>query len=158
MSGESLRADVRNWDDDQLNPKLGIVWNPWPKTTVRGGFFRTLQQPWLSKKALNPSLEPTQIGGFNQFFLGGTGDSAWRYGAGIDQKLPHHLYAGAEILFSDVEAAFWNSQVEPPVIVRRDRDLQNGRAYINWAPFSWLALTTQYLYERVDADIKGGFF
>ncbi len=158
VSGESLRADVRNWDDDQLNPKLGIVWNPWPKTTVRGGFFRTLQQPWLSKKALNPSLEPTQIGGFNQFFLGGTGDSAWRYGAGIDQKLPHHLYAGAEILFSDVEAAFWNSQVEPPVIVRRDRDLQNGRAYINWAPFSWLALTTQYLYERVDADIKGGFF
>ncbi len=55
-------------------------------------------------------------------------------------------------------SAFWNSQVEPPVIVRRDRDLQNGRAYINWAPFSWLALTTQYLYERVDADIKGGFF
>ncbi len=52
------------------------------------------------KKALNPNLEPTQIGGFNQFFLGGTGDSAWRYEAGIDQKLPHHLYAGAEILFS----------------------------------------------------------
>lgn len=158
VSGESLRADIRKWDDDQLNPKLGIVWNPWPKTTVRGGFFRTLQQPWLSKKALNPSLEPTQVGGLNQFYLGSTGDSAWRYGIGIDQKLADHLYSGAEILFSDVEAVFWNSQAVPPVIVRRDRDLQNGRAYLNWALFSRLALTAQYLYERVDADIAGGFY
>lgn len=158
VSGESLRADIRKWDDDQLNPKLGVVWNPWPCTTVRGGLSRTLQQPWLSKKALNPSLEPTQVGGINQFFLGSTGDSAWRYGAAIDQKLPHHLYAGAEILFSDVKAAFWNSQVVPPVIVRRDRDVQNGQVYLNWAPFSWLAMTAQYRYERVDADIAGGFY
>jgi tetratricopeptide (TPR) repeat protein len=158
VSGESLRADIRKWDDDQLNPKLGVVWNPWSSTTVRGGLFRTLQQPWLSPRALNPSLEPTQVGGFNQFFLGSTGDTAWRYGAGIDQKLPHRLYAGAEILFSNVEATFWNSQVMPPIIVRRDRDLQNSRAYLNWAPLSWLALSGQYLFERVDADITGGFY
>ncbi len=77
------------------------------------------------------------------------------YGAGIDRN--YRTTCMLEQKFSlPMLSALRNSRVEP-VIVRRDRDLQNGRAYINWAPFSWLALTTQYLYEQVDADIKGGF-
>jgi len=67
---------------DQFNPKFGIVWNPFPGTTVRAAVFRTLKRTLITQQ----TLEPTQVAGFNQFFDDADLTEAWRYGGAIDQK------------------------------------------------------------------------
>ncbi len=158
VSGEMLQGDIINEDQKQLNPKAGIVWHPLQSTTVRAAVFRSLQHPYLSDRALNPSLEPTQVGGFNQFYLGAIGDSAWRYGIGLDQKFSTSIYGGIEFLLSHVDETFIGDANGAERMVRNDRDLKHSRAYLFWTPTSSLALGGEYLYERVDADITGGFY
>ena len=51
-------------DTNQFNPKFGIIWNPFPGTTVRAAAFRVLKRTLITDQ----TLEPTQVAGFNQFF------------------------------------------------------------------------------------------
>ena len=51
-------------DNNQTNPKVGIVWSPFKNTTIRGAAFRTLKRTLISSQ----TIEPTQVAGFNQFF------------------------------------------------------------------------------------------
>ncbi len=48
----------------QLNPKIGVSWNPWPSSTLRMAAFRTMTRTLISKQ----TIEPTQVAGFNQFY------------------------------------------------------------------------------------------
>lgn len=61
---------------DQFNPKFGMIWNPFPHTTIRAAVFRTLKRTLITQQ----TLEPTQVAGFNQFFDDGDLTEAWRYG------------------------------------------------------------------------------
>ena len=81
-SFDHLSGDLPGDGDDQFNPKVGITWNPVPSTTVRGAALRTLKRTLVTDQ----TLEPTQVGGFNQFFDDADLTRAWRYGGGIDQK------------------------------------------------------------------------
>jgi hypothetical protein len=42
----------------------------------------------------NQTIEPTQVAGFNQFFVDAEGTDAWRYGIAMDQKFSKDLFAG----------------------------------------------------------------
>jgi tetratricopeptide (TPR) repeat protein len=90
-------------DRDQFNPKFGIMWNPVRSTILRGAIFRTLTRPFMSPESIDPTLEPTQVAGFNQFFFGVQGEEAWHYGIAVDQKFTSDLYAGAEFFIRDLE-------------------------------------------------------
>jgi tetratricopeptide (TPR) repeat protein len=135
ISGETIRRD-------QFNPKIGVTWNPFPNTRVRGAIFRVVNRAFLTDQ----TIEPTQVAGFNQFFNDTEGTKSWRYGIGIDQKFSTQIYGGAEFSKRDLEVpgfSFLEMKLK-----EGDWEEQLGRAYLYYTPHKWLALSAEYQYER----------
>ena len=141
---KSSSAEKQN----QFNPKAGIVWNPFPSTTVRAAAFRVLRRTLIT----NQTLEPTQVAGFNQFFDDNdiNGVRSWRYGGAVDQKLPFNLYGGVEYTRRDMSVPYEELTETSTQIKRADWVEQLARAYLFWTPHPWLALRAAYQYEEFE--------
>ncbi|MBZ0159445.1 MAG: TonB-dependent receptor, partial [bacterium] len=139
-------------DRDQVNPKLGVTYNPLPNTTLRAAIFRTLKRRLISDQ----TIEPTQVAGFNQFFDDGEGTDAWRYGVGIDQRFSPTLYGGTEVSKRDLEVPFLDTDRISGLTRKQEVDWNEylARAYLYWTPHSWLAVSGEYQYERFDRSKK----
>ena len=147
-SGDFFDGGVSDVEDqDQFNPKFGVIWNPVPNTTLRGAIFRTLTRTLVDAQ----TVEPTQVAGFNQFFDEIRSTDAWRYGGAVDQKFSESLYAGAEFAKRDLEVPFPVGDVTFPN-QRLDWEEYLVRAYFFWTPHKWLSLSAEYLYEKFDYD------
>ncbi|MFQ5759695.1 MAG: FecR domain-containing protein [Acidiferrobacterales bacterium] len=149
-SGDSFEGIV---DEDQFNPKLGVIWKPVPATTVRAAAFRVLKRTLASDQ----TLEPTQVAGFNQFFDDGEGTDAKRYGVAVDQKFSSQLYGGIELSKRDLEVPFNVIPPPPPapqVSEVREVDWKEylNRAYLYWALRPWLAASVELQYEKFERD------
>jgi tetratricopeptide (TPR) repeat protein len=149
---KSEREDAVN--TNQFNPKFGIVWSPFPSTTVRAAVFRVLKRTLITDQ----TLEPTQVAGFNQFFDDIDATKSWRYGVAIDQKFSLNVYGGVEFSKRDLTVPFVDRTVTPTEILRADWDEYLGRAYLFWTPHPWLALRASYQYERLKRDEEFTFF
>jgi tetratricopeptide (TPR) repeat protein len=151
-----LSADFLDADDpavgdrEEFNPKFGLLWEPLPGTTLRVAAFRVLKRTLIT----NQTLEPTQVAGFNQFFDDPNGTEAWRYGGGIDQKITRSVFAGVEFSKRDLETPFLDFVANPeaPPVRTLETEEYLGRAYLFWTPHPWVALRTEYLYERQDSE------
>ena len=134
--------------NNQFNPKAGIVWNPFPSTTVRAAAFRVLRRTLIT----NQTLEPTQVAGFNQFFDDNdiNGVRSWRYGGAVDQKFSLNLHGGVEYTRRDMSVPYEDLTVTPTQIRRADWVEQLARAYLFWTPHPWLALRAAYQYEEFE--------
>jgi tetratricopeptide (TPR) repeat protein len=144
-------VDGQDFDDEnQFNPKFGITWNPFPRTTFRGAVFRTLKRTLIT----NQTLEPTQVAGFNQFFDDFNQTEAWSYGGAIDQKFTNSIYGGGVFSYRNLNIPFFNAAADPvdPPIDNTNWDEYTGRAYLFWTPHDWLALRAEYLYEKLKRD------
>jgi tetratricopeptide (TPR) repeat protein len=144
FSFDSLGGDsafIPGGSKDQFNPKFGIMWNPFPDTTVRAAVFRVLKRTLITDQ----TLEPTQVAGFNQFFDDLNVTDVWRYGGAIDQKFTKDLFGGVEFTKRDLTS---------PQILVGDTTIELegneylGRTYLFWTPHPWLALRAQYIFER----------
>jgi tetratricopeptide (TPR) repeat protein len=153
-----VSADFVNADQDvdgdgknQVNPKFGIIWNPFPGTTIRGAAFRTLKRSLIA----NQTIEPTQVAGFNQFFDDFNATDAWRYGGAINQKLPHRIYVGAEFSYRNLDSPYIDA-TNPNVTVDRkeDQDEYLALGYLFWTPFDWVALRSELVFERLQTEGK----
>ena len=144
LSFDSLSGD-EDIDKDQVNPKLGITWTPFPGTTLRAAAFRVLKRTLITDQ----TLEPTQVAGFNQFFDDVPLTEAWRYGGAIEQKFTKSLFGGVELSKRDLTVPTLDV-TDPFNPVNRDVDANEylGRAYLFWTPHRWLALRAQYIFER----------
>ena len=150
LSADFLSGDSPDLEDkNQLNPKFGITWNPFPATTVRAAVFRVLKRTLIT----DATLEPTQVAGFNQFFDSFNGTEAWRYGVAIDQKFTTSLFGGVEVSKRDVKVPFIDLN-DPSNPIARDEDTDEylGRTYLFWTPHRWLALRAEYLFERFESE------
>ncbi len=150
VSFDSLDGDLPGGGDDQVNPKFGIIWNPFPDTTLRAAAFRVLKRTLITDQ----TLEPTQVAGFNQFFDDGNLTDAWRYGVAIDQKFTKSIFGGVEFSKRDLTVPFIDAFTDPanPVTREADWDEYLGRAYLFWTPHPWLALRAEYVFERFERD------
>ncbi|MBW2623733.1 MAG: TonB-dependent receptor, partial [Deltaproteobacteria bacterium] len=157
LSADSLDETDDTQDVSLINPKLGITYQPVPSTTIRAAVFKTLQRPFFSRLNIDPSIEPTQVAGFNQFFFGARGDHGWRYGLALDHKFPKYVYTGVEVSKRDLVARFIDRSGPTPSLVERNWDEYIGRAYFYLTPHPWVALTAEYLYEYFKRDVSGGF-
>ena len=137
-------------DRNQVNPKLGVTWNPVPATTLRGALFRVLSRTLVTKQ----TLEPTQVAGFNQFFDDAAGTDAWCYGVAIDEKFSDRVYAGAEYFGRNLKVPALSVPEPPaaPEMIRVDWNERLGRAYFYWIPHPWFGVSVEYLYEKFDRD------
>jgi len=130
-------------DRDQFNPKFGITWNPFTDTTVRGAAFRVLKRTLISDQ----TVEPTQVAGFNQFFDEANATDYWVFGGAIDQKFTSSIYGGAEFTYRNLNVPYLDENLE-----NSDWDEYLARAYLFWTPHKWLALSAEYLYEKLERD------
>ena len=145
--------ESRGSSQQEFNPKLGLVFRPNARTTMRAAAFSTLQGPLISKENLQPRLEPTAVAGFNQFFFGSEGDEATRYAFGVDQRLSFDLSYGLELSRRDIETGFLLFDlVQNPVDIRIDTTEDSGRAYVYWTPDSSLALSAELQGDIFDND------
>jgi tetratricopeptide (TPR) repeat protein len=152
VSGDFFHTDSPNSDStNQVNPKFGISWNPFPNTTLRGAVFRTLKRTLITDQ----TLEPTQVAGFNQFFDDINSTESWCYGAAVDQKFFKSLYGGVEFFARDLKIPF-RSQVFDAfenliedTVRRGDSAEYMPRAYLFWTPHPWFALSVEYQYEKI---------
>src|SRR5690606_39159650 len=140
------------------NPKLGLMWDVSPHTTVRAAAFRTLQAPFVSKHNVMPTLEPTHIVGFNQQYFGAQGEMTWRYGVGLDHEFAENLFAGIELSRRDVEMPFFavfavdEMALAPPAELTVARDERSHLLYVNWLPTTELSVAAAYEYDDFDAS------
>ncbi len=127
---------------NQLNPKIGLTWQPLSRTTIRMAAFRELG----SRLNYYQTIEPTQVAGFNQFFDDINGTDSWRYGTAVDHRFSLHMFGGIE---------YSERKLNIPELGDPERRAQYfdweekfGRTYFCWTPHHLLALSTQYQYER----------
>jgi hypothetical protein len=135
-------------DTDNFNPKFGIVWNPFPRTTIRAAVFRTLTRTLITGQ----TLEPTQVAGFNQFYADFNLTEAWRYGGAIDQHFTRTLYGGVEFSKRTLKVPWLSTTATGTETRESDWDEYLGRGYLFWAPHEWLTLSAEYRYERVKRE------
>jgi outer membrane receptor protein involved in Fe transport len=152
LTFDSLSGD-EDVDKDQVNPKFGITWTPFPGTTLRAAAFRVLKRTLITDQ----TLEPTQVAGFNQFFDDSDLTEAWRYEGAIDQKFTSSLFGGVEFSKRDLTVPNLRDLSDPLNPVNRDGDWNEylGRAYLFWTPHPWLALRAQYTFEHFERDLIG---
>ena len=133
-------------DEDAFNPKVGVVWQPSERVTLRAAAFTTLQGS-LSTSLLNPQprLEPTHVAGFNQFLLGANGDDAEVYGTGIDVVTSSRSYAGVET--SRRDTVRW---ITTPGLGTEQTtiDETQHRAYFYSTPTDRTSVGIEYQYDR----------
>ncbi|ADJ28803.1 TonB-dependent receptor domain-containing protein [Nitrosococcus watsonii] len=145
-------------EHNRLNPKFGLLWNLSPATTLRTAVFRTVKRPF----AASPSIEPTQVAGFNQFFDDLNGAKTLRYGVGLDHAFSSQLSAGVEISWRQVEESKINTD-KNKVRSREGEawDEQFHRAYLYWTPTDQLAFSAEYFLEyinRKNQNLSSGEF
>lgn len=142
----ALATDSRN----QFNPKLGLIWNVTPATTVRAAAFRALKRTLIT----NQTLEPTEVAGFNQFYDDANFTESRRYGVAVDHKFSATLFAGLEASKRDTVVP-WTC-VNPACGQVGDRvadwDERLARAYAFWSPHPHWALRAEYLFEQFQRD------
>jgi len=126
----------------QLNPKLGLTWQPDHRTTIRATAFRSLKRDLVN----NQTLEPTQIAGFNQFFDDINATDSRRYGIAIEQQ-HNTLFGGIELSRRILAVPFGTTINDVNNIVEAKWRERLHRAYLYWTPFNWLAANTEYRYE-----------
>lgn len=145
-----LSTDFVNSDDpasgntNQVNPKFGLIWEPLPGTTIRAAAFRTLKRSLIT----NQTIEPTQVGGFNQFYDDINSTQAWRYAVALNQKINKKLYAGGEYSYRDMKSPFTDlSNPSGPVAVSEAQSEYQGRGYVFLAPHDWVALRAELIWD-----------
>jgi tetratricopeptide (TPR) repeat protein len=139
-SYDSVKGDLPEDERDQFNPKLGLVWKPLPGTTLRAAAFKTLKRTLITDQ----TLEPTQVGGFNQFYDDADLTEAWRYGGGIDQKLGGHVLGGLEYSVRDLDVPLFGLD---GTVARAAWDESLARAYLFATPHRWFAVRASYIRE-----------
>ncbi|MEZ5582401.1 MAG: hypothetical protein R3F37_06215 [Candidatus Competibacteraceae bacterium] len=148
-SGDFLDGDIRT--RDQFNPKLGLNWRLTETTTIRAAAFRNLQRIF---EVASQALEPTQVAGFAQFFDEADATEARTYGIAVDQKFSSTLNGGLSWNERDLKVPVTGLSgtrgTQATILI--DNKEQIGRAYLYWAPKSWLSLGGEYFYERFDND------
>jgi opacity protein-like surface antigen len=148
-----LGLSFDSYDDDlidrqQLNPKFGVIWNPIKNLTLRSAAFRALKRPL----AAGQTIEPTQIAGFNQFYDGNNGTTAWQYALGVDYNPIKPLFVGGE--------ATWRKTSQPLIsndlLNHQNRNESSYLGYIYLTFTEWMSLKFEYRYERFSRDFISG--
>jgi tetratricopeptide (TPR) repeat protein len=135
---EGVATELSVW-----NPKLGVNWTPTSSTTVRAAAFKTLKRDLVTDQ----TVEPTQVAGFNQFFDDPNGTRSTRVGFAVDQRFSPRMFAGIELTQRSLEVPVGSLSGD-------DSDTEWNewlhRLYWNWTPTRKLAISAEYLFEKLD--------
>lgn len=147
LSGDVL--DSSFMDRNELNPKLGLAWQPVESTLLQAAAFKTVTRRFIYAQ----TIEPTLVAGFNQFFDDLEASTSWTYGAGIDRTFSADWYGGLQFFHRDLEVPY-NDLTLLGLPEQKEDDWQEniGSAYLYCAPAGWLSLGLEYYYEHYSHD------
>ncbi len=140
-SADFYQGGAFGLDRAQPNPKIGVMWNPFPDTTIRAAAFRAMSLTNIG----NQTIEPTQVAGFNQFFDDDEAWDSWVYGIGLDQKLCSNFYTGGEFFRRDLTAYALDPKTGETIGAGLHENF--ARLYFYWTPHPWFAIGPQYQFE-----------
>jgi Tfp pilus assembly protein PilF len=127
-------------NDSRLNPKLGAVLPLGAATTLRLAAFGGMKR----LPSTTPSIEPTQVAGFNQLFDDVNHTRFRRYGAGLDHSWYTGLHAGLELSRRNLRV---------PIVAEfpeEDRRELLHRAYVSRRVNNRMAIGAEAVLERID--------
>jgi predicted Zn-dependent protease len=130
-------------EDRQLSPKFGVVLPLGQGTTVRLAAFRGIKR----LPSATPSIEPTQVAGFNQVFDDVNQTRFWRYGAAVDQSWSGQLFGGVELTRRNLAVPVI------PGFPDEDRREWLHRGYVSWLVSRRVAAGAEFLVERIDRNL-----
>lgn len=141
----SLKEGV-DFEIDKFNPKVGLQWDITHRLRLRLAWFETVKSALVA----NPTLEPTQVAGFNQLFDDVNGTSARRRGAGLDARVSENLYAGVEI--SDRRLGVPSFEDNLTFRVTESQQEKLFRAYLYLLPHPYLSARGEFQLEKFARD------
>lgn len=148
LSYERASDDFLQFRVRRFNPKIGLQWKATPKIKLRAAAMRTLKRAL----AVDQTVEPTQIAGFNQFFDDLNATKATIYGIGIDARPGSNWYAGFQFSQRDLlSPGTFVSAAGSRTDFQEMRE-RTARAYLYWTPSSKWALTAELYDERFRRD------
>jgi tetratricopeptide (TPR) repeat protein len=131
-------------DEQNFNPKFGVRWDATDRVQLRAAAFKTVKPILVN----NRTIEPTQVAGFNQFFDDINATESRRYGAGLDWRMRHNLYTGAEATWRDLDEPV----IDNNIVFFEDRREQLHRVYLYWTPVDQLGVSAEVVYDRYKSD------
>jgi hypothetical protein len=134
---------------NQVNPKLGVTWETRPGLVMRMTAVRTLKRTVVSSQ----TLEPTQVAGFNQFFGDSNGADAWRYAWALDHAITKKISGGLELSLRKLNIPI--RAASTGAVSYRSSEDHLARLYLYTAPLPWLAMISDYRFDRLLRDAAG---
>jgi Tfp pilus assembly protein PilF len=128
-------------------PKAGVQWSPRENLAIRAAAFKSLKPPVVN----NRTLEPTQVGGFNQFFDDINAAESTRYAVAFDWSPSRVVSVGATLSQRDLDEPVF---LEGEGWRFEDRTEQAHRAYLFWTPHRKLAVNAAVEYDRYEAELS----
>ena len=144
LNADLIESGLAN--ENFFSPKMGVVWEAYPDTTVRAAAFRTVRRSLISQQ----TIQPTEVAGFNQLINDTEGTESWRYGLAVDRKFSDTVFAGAEFTTRDGKTPVYVSSETGMRVEPFDWDEDAIRGYLYWTPSSRMAFGAEYFYERTD--------
>lgn len=154
-SVDSLSGGIIARDKDEFNPKLGAIFDLNEDITVRAAYFETLQRPRTSTYTVDPSLEQTQVAGFNQLYDSLESDNTKNTGFAVDYKVSESNFVGLELIERKIDTSvlFANPL---PTLVEPTWEEKIGRFYWNSVFNNNFSLSIEYLNEKFDRESSIG--
>jgi tetratricopeptide (TPR) repeat protein len=136
---------------NQINPKMGAIWQITGTTSMRIAGFRTLMRMLPSTEQ---TIEPTQVAGFNQFYDDPSGTDTWHYGIGFDHTFSSSVYGGVEYFLRDIHFPY-TTDIDSRMKVSY-WDEKTAHAYLYWAPMDRISTSIELYHEGFDRDTTYG--
>lgn len=137
-------SDALSHEVDDWYPKLGVLYRIAPGFSLRAVYFESLKQPLLAEQ----TLEPTQLGGFNQFLDDREGTEARQYGIGFDADLGRGHHIGFELLERAPEIPLITNTGTNIIEMKQTR----AQLFWSWATQPW-AINVSYRYDHDENDV-----
>ncbi len=135
--------------DNELSPKVGLLWNPLQSTSLRVAWINGVTRNMISEQ----TVEPTQVSGFNQFYDDVPGTETEIFGFGIDHEVSKSLYGGASYIKRDLEVpsrTFVSGGTADSVTHWEE---QVAKLYVYWLPVERISVAMEYLYENFERGL-----
>ncbi|HSC08599.1 MAG TPA: TonB-dependent receptor, partial [Steroidobacteraceae bacterium] len=141
VSYDDLSSDVGQ--QEETNPKLGIIWKATDALTLRAAGFRVLKRRINSDQG----LEPTQLAGFNQFFDDRNGTLSEGGGIAADFAFNPNVFAGLQFTRRNLDVPFF---VDGEVVFQSQSE-KVASGYLYWLPNKRLSIAVEPRYQDFDA-------
>lgn len=148
FSYDAYRQTAPEFSVRNVYPKFGVRWDIHDRVALRAAWFRTLKR----LLAVDQTIEPTQVAGFNQFYDDPNGTEATQTGAAVDAQFARSWFGGIEFTRRELSQPDEISGGTGAAFRRTDRTEELYRAYLYWAPATQWALRASYLYEVDELD------